>query len=157
MINLLLNKNVAIALAIVALLSISHSVMFFQGKESENERLQPLLDSCRGTVLEMQIQSKNALEDAERRATEAQKNAEAQIEILNSDTVTLRNANNSLRNAVQTARDRAKACATGRSEDAGKAADMLANVLQECIGRREELAEYTDKLIIAHNACLSPF
>ena len=117
------------------------------------------LYSCQQTVLEIQIQSQNAIESMQSQINEAAKNANEQIKNLEINVDRAESASDSLRDKARRLEDQYRKCSTTAKPSAAtpEAPYLLSDMLERIDRASGEIAEYADKVTIAHSACLSAY
>lgn len=115
------------------------------------------LYSCKETVIEMNMQATNSIVDQQLKINEVAKNADTQIQELETHINNSADIADRLREQLKKAMRDSRTCKsyTEPSSGSDKAEDMLPDLYSRLVNDSRELAEYADKVTIAHQACLN--
>lgn len=117
------------------------------------------LYSCQQTVLEIQIQSQNAIESMQSQINEAAKNANEQVKNLELDLDRAESASDGLRDKARRLEDQYRKCANPAKPSATTTETpyLLSDMLDRIDRASGEIAEYADRVTIAHDACIASY
>ena len=131
-------------------------------KGSSEEKIAEVRDnlySCQQTVLEIQIQSQNAIESMQSQINEAAKNANEQVKNLEINLDRAESASDSLRDKARRLEDQYRKCANPAKPSATTTETpyLLSDMLDRIDRASGEIAEYADRVTIAHDACIASY
>jgi hypothetical protein len=117
------------------------------------------LYSCQQTVLEIQIQSQNAIESMQSQINEAAKNANEQVKNLEIILDRAESASDGLRDKARRLEDQYRKCANPAKPSATTTETpyLLSDMLDRIDRASGEIAEYADRVTIAHDACIASY
>lgn len=131
-------------------------------KGSSEKKISEVRDnlySCRQTVLEIQIQSQNAIESMQSQINEAAKNANEQVKNLEINLDRAESASGGLRDKARRLEDQYRKCSNTAKPSATtpEAQYLLSDMLDRIDRASGEIAEYADRVTIAHSACIASY
>ncbi len=158
MLSLLLSKYKAyIYLAVIA--AICYGSFNFGKKIGINQefaRMSDELNSVKETVIEMNMQATNAIVNQQIKINEVAKNADNQIQELETHVDNAASIADRLREQLKKAMRDGSACKPTPKPSSGseEASNLYADLYSRSVEESRVIAEYADKLTIAHQACL---
>lgn len=117
------------------------------------------LYSCQQTVLEIQNQSQSAIESMQSQINEAAKNANEQVKNLELNLARAESASDSLRDKARRLEDQYRKCSNPAKPSATtpEAHYLLSDMLDRIDRASGEIAEYADRVTIAHSTCIASY
>lgn len=131
-------------------------------KGSSEKKISEVRDnlySCRQTVLEIQIQSQNAIESMQSQINEATKNANEQVKNLEIILDRAESASDSLRDKARRLEDQYRKCSNPAKPSTAtpETPYLLSDMLDRIDRASGEIAEYADRVTIAHSTCIASY